>query len=410
MPPSPASRAAGPVSRRRALLLGAGLAAGGCAGTPGDPAAGPAAARPAPAPAVPWERSGGADWPPRPTLIGHRGAPALRPEHTLASYAQAIEDGADCIEPDLVITRDGVLVARHENAIALLNPDGSVREATTDVAERPEFAARKAIRTIDGTALAGWFTEDFTLAELKTLRARERIPAVRPGNARHDGRFAIPTFQEVIDLARDASARRGRTIGVYPETKHPSHFRSLGLPLEEPLVALLRANGLDHRDAPVFVQSFEVANLRRLRGMTPVRLAQLVAPAGRPWDFVARGPAEARGYRDLLTPAGLREVRGYADVLAPHKALVAPVAGGAVGAPTALVAEAHAARLRVHAWTLRPENAFLPARLKRPPVADGSARGDGAAEIAAYLRAGVDGFFTDDPAVGRAAIDAFLRR
>jgi glycerophosphoryl diester phosphodiesterase len=366
-------------------------------------------ARTPPAPG-PWERGGGAGWPPRPALIGHRGAPALRPEHTLASYAQAIEDGADVIEPDLVITRDGVLVVRHENAIAILNDDGSVREATTDVADRPEFAARKATKAIDGTAVTGWFTEDFTLAELLTLRARERIPAVRPGNARYDGMFTVPTFAEVIDLARQASARRGRTIGVYPETKHPTYFQSIGLPLEAPLVALLEAEGLNHRDAPVFIQSFEVGSLQRLRGLTPVRLAQLVAPSGRPWDFVAQGAAERRGYADLVTPAGLRAMRSYADVVSPHKTLVAPVAGGAVGAPTALVADAHAAGLAVHIWTLRPENAFLPARLKRAPTADGGARGDGAGEIAAYLRAGVDGFFTDDPAVGRAAIDAFLRR
>ena len=168
-------------------------------------------------------------WPPTPTVIAHRGASALRPEHTLAAYQQAIDDGADIIEPDLVITRDGVLVARHENAIAILNADGTVKEATTDVADRPEFAGRKTTRTIDGQTITGWFTEDFTLAEIKTLRARERIPAVRPANLAFDGRFAIPTLQEVIDLAKAQSARTGRTIGIYPETKHPTYFRTIGL-------------------------------------------------------------------------------------------------------------------------------------------------------------------------------------
>ncbi|WP_295854086.1 glycerophosphodiester phosphodiesterase [uncultured Xylophilus sp.] len=388
-----------PTLSRRTLLAGAGaaLAAGGCAGTPSAP----------PVAGLPWERAGVAGaWPPRPTLIAHRGASALRPEHTLAAYRQAIADGADCIEPDLVPTRDGVLVARHENAIAILNADGSVKEATTDVADRPAFAARRTTKTIDGAPVTGWFTEDFTLAELKTLRARERIPAQRPANRRFDGQFEIPTLQEIVDLARTESQARGRTIGVYPETKHPTYFQSIGLALEPRLVALLDRNGLNHRDAPVFVQSFEVGNLQRLRGMTAVRLVQLVGASGRPYDFVAQGAAETRRYADLVTAEGLRAVRRYADAVGPYKTLVAPVQGGAVGAPTRLVADAHDAGLAVHIWTLRPENAFLPAAYKRAPVDDGAARGDSAGEIAAYLRAGIDGFFTDDPAVGRAAIDA----
>ena len=386
---------------RRTLLASAGAAA-----LAGTGCTGPAPS--APAAAVPWERSGGGAWPPVPTLIGHRGASALRPEHTLASYAQAIADGADCIEPDVVTTRDGVLVVRHENAIAILNADGSVKEATTDVADRPAFAGRRTTKTIDGTAITGWFTEDFTLAELQTLRARERIPAVRPANARYDGQFSIPTLQQVIDLARTESQQRGRTVGVYPETKHPTYFQSIGQPLEAPLVALLEKNGLNHRDAPVFVQSFEVANLQQLRSLTPVRLVQLVGASGRPYDFVARGAAETRRYADLLTPEALRAMRRYADVVAPYKTLVAPVQAGRVGPATPLVADAHAAGLAVHIWTLRPENSFLPTAYQRAPVADGTARGDGAGEIDAYLRAGVDGFFTDDPAVGRAAIAAFL--
>ena len=180
-----------------------------------------------------------AAWPPQPVLIAHRGASALRPEHTLAAYQQAIDDGADIIEPDLVITQDGVLVARHENAIAIVNADGVVQEATTNVAERPEFASRKTTKTIDGKPLTGWFTEDFTLAELKTLRARERIPQLRPANTRYNDQFEVPTLQEVIDLAKAQSAKTGRTIGIYPETKHPSYFQSIGLPLEAPLLEVL---------------------------------------------------------------------------------------------------------------------------------------------------------------------------
>ncbi len=353
-------------------------------------------ARPGAAPA--------ADWPPRPALIGHRGASALRPEHTLASYQQAIDDGADIIEPDLVITKDGVLVARHENAIAILNADGSVKEATTNVAEHPEFAGRRTTKTIDGRAITGWFAEDFTLAELKTLRARERIPAIRPANARFNDQFEIPTLQEVIDLAKAQSVRTGRTIGIYPETKHPTYFQSIGLPLEAPLLATLEKNGWNHAGAPVFVQSFEVANLRALRARSSVRLVQLVAGAGRPYDFVARG--DARTYADLVTPAGLAEIATYAQGLGPSLGMVLPVAQGAFGQPTALVAHAHAAGLVVHPWTLRPENAFLPARLKKDPVVDGAQRGDARAAMDAFLATGIDGIFTDDPAVGRAAIDA----
>ena len=346
-------------------------------------------------------------WPPTPTVIAHRGASALRPEHTLAAYQKAIDDGADIIEPDLVITRDGVLVARHENAIAIVGADGAIKEATTDVADRPEFAARKTTKTIDGQAITGWFTEDFTLAELKTLRARERIPAQRPANVAYNGQFEVPTLQEVIDLAKAASAKTGRVIGIYPETKHPTYFQSIGLPLEAPLLSVLEKNGWNHRDAPVFVQSFEVANLQAIRKLSTVRLVQLVAPSGRPYDFVAQGAAEARSYADLITPEGLKQVATYAHAIGPFKTLVVPVKDGAPGEPTGLVQRAHAAGLAVHIWTLRPENAFLPASLKKAPATDATLRGDSVAEILAYLRAGVDGFFTDDPAVGRAAVAAF---
>jgi glycerophosphoryl diester phosphodiesterase len=228
-----------------------------------------------------------------PIVIGHRGASGYRPEHTLASYRLAIRLGADFVEPDLVSTKDGVLVARHENEIG----------GTTDVAEHPEFADRKTTKTIDGRSVTGWFTEDFTLAELKTLHAKERLPLVRPDNTRYDGRFEVPTLDEVLSLVRQEERRTGRRIGVYPETKHPSYFDDLGLSLEEPLVATLRRHGLDRAGSGVFIQSFETANLRELAGVTRVPLVQLIDASGAPYDFVEAG--DPRTYRDLTTPEGL---------------------------------------------------------------------------------------------------------
>lgn len=349
----------------------------------------------------------GGQWPPSPAVTGHRGASALRPEHTLASYLQAIDDGADIIEPDLVATKDGVLVARHENDIT----------GTTNVAQASQFAARKATKTIDGIPVTGWFTEDFTLAELKTLRAKERIPANRPANAAYDGQFEIPTLQEVIDLVKKESQARNKVIGIYPETKHPSYFKSVGLPLEKRLVDQLVANGYRGRDAAVFIQSFEVANLKELRAMTSMRLVQLVdnpnnppaangAPRNAPYDFVAAG--SARTYADLVTPAGLREIATYADVVSPYKEVIIPrTAANELGSASSFVSDAKAAGLKVHTWTLRPENPFLPVSMRKPDVTSLTQRGDSIAEINAYLKAGIDGFFTDDPAVGRAAVAAF---
>ncbi|MES3010714.1 MAG: glycerophosphodiester phosphodiesterase [Pseudomonadota bacterium] len=342
---------------------------------------------------------GGSDDTPPATVIGHRGASALRPEHTLAAYQKAIDDGADFIEPDLVITSDGVLVARHENEIA----------TTTDVASRPEFAARRTTKTIDGTPLTGWFTEDFTLAELKTLRAIERIPLNRPANVAFNGQFPVPTLQEVIDLAQQASRQTGRTIGIYPETKHPTFFQSIGKPLEQPLLNVLARNGYTEANSPVYIQSFEVANLRALRSRTRVKLVQLYGgPTQKPYDFVVAN--DPRTYGDMATAAGLREVASYAQGVGPVKDLVIPRdANNNLGTPTAFVANAHANNLVVHIYTLRPENPFLPANLRRGNVASPSERGDLLAEIRAYLDAGVDGFFTDDPAIGRAAVTAQTR-
>jgi glycerophosphoryl diester phosphodiesterase len=327
--------------------------------------------------------------PAAPIVIAHRGASGHLPEHTLEAYRQAIAWGADFIEPDLVITRDGVLVARHENEIG----------GTTDVADRPEFAARQTTRTIDGAKVDGWFTEDFTLAELRTLRARERIPALRPESAAHDGRYRIPTFDEIIDLARTESASRGRTVGIYPETKHPTYFREIGLPLEEPLLDRLSDVGWEDADAPVFLQSFEVGNLRMLRGRTGVRLIQLLEAAGAPYDLDAADGG--RTYADLTAPAGLTEIASYADGIGPAKSLIVPRdAEGRHAAPTTLIADAHAAGLLVHSWTFRSENHFLPADLRRGDPSDPAfprQHGDAAAEYALFFALGVDGVFSDFP-------------
>lgn len=349
----------------------------------------------------------GAAWPAATAVTGHRGASALRPEHTLPAYLQAIDDGADLIEPDLVATKDGVLVARHENEIS----------GTTNVATAPQFASRKTTKTIDGIPVTGWFTEDFTLAELKTLRAKERIPANRPANTAYDGQFEVPTLQEVIDLVKKESRARNRVIGIYPETKHPTYFKAIGLPLEKRLVDQLVASGYRGKGAAVFIQSFEVANLKELRGLTDMRIVQLIdnpknppapngAPRNAPYDFTASG--NTRTYADLVTAAGLKEIATYADAVSPYKEVIIPrTAANELGAPTSFVADAKAAGLKVHTWTLRPENPFLPISMRKPDVTSLSQRGDAAAEINAYLKAGIDGFFTDDPAVGRAAVNAF---
>jgi glycerophosphoryl diester phosphodiesterase len=317
-----------------------------------------------------------------PLVIGHRGASGYRPEHTLASYTLAIELGADYIEPDLVSTRDHVLVARHENDIT----------ETTDVAAHPEFAARKTTKTVDGVVHTGWFTEDFTLAELRTLRAKERLPALRPANTAFDGLYQVPTFQEVIDLAK-----RHR-VGIYPETKHPTYFDSIGLSLEEPLLATLRANGLDRPRAKVFIQSFEVANLKELNRKTRLPLVQLIDEVGAPYDFVVAG--DPRTYADLVTPEGLAEIASYADGIGPSKNLIVPRdTAGKLLAPTSLVRDAHRAGLVVHPWTFRRENNFLPLDFRQGNPASPEflrAPGDLPAELRLFFRLGVDGVFSDN--------------
>jgi glycerophosphoryl diester phosphodiesterase len=325
----------------------------------------------------------------RALVIGHRGASALRPEHTLEAYRKAIEDGADLIEPDLVSTRDGVLVARHENEIS----------GTTDVSSRPEFASRRTTRTIDGERITGWFTEDFSLAELKTLRARERLPELR-GTA-YDGRFGIPTLEEIVALTADESAKHGRLIGLAPEIKHPTHFSGLGLAMENTLLTALRAHP-HTRTAPVVIQSFETANLRALRGRIErggnIQLLQLLGgPNERPYDSVAAGLATT--YGDLMRADGLRAIAAYADAIGPAYRDLDPVHGR-----SRLVDEAHASGLTVIVYTFRPENHFL-----GDHAGDGgpSARHDAGSirQIREYLALGIDAFFTDDPALGRRAVD-----
>ena len=297
--------------------------------------------------------------------------------------------GADFIEPDLVSTKDGVLVARHENEIG----------ATTDVASHPEFATRFATKTIDGSSISGWFTEDFTLAELRTLRAKERIPQVRPDSQAFDGLFPIPTFQEVIDLAQESG------VGIYPETKHPTYFDSIGLSLEEPLVRTLSANGYRDRRAPVFVQSFEVGNLEELARMTRVPLVQLLSDVGRPYDFVVGG--DPRTYADLAKPSGLRGIARYADGIGANKNLIVPRdAAGNLLQPTSLIKDAHRAGLVVHAWTFRNENSFLPNDLRQGNAAHPAyprATGNSADEFELFYRLGLDGLFSDNPDTAVAA-------
>jgi glycerophosphoryl diester phosphodiesterase len=335
-----------------------------------------------------------------PLVLGHRGASGYRPEHTLASYELAARMGADYIEPDLVSTKDHVLVARHENEIS----------GTTDVADHPEFADRRTTKTIDGLPVTGWFTEDFTLVELKTLRVKERLPQVRQENTIYDGRFEVPTFVEVLRLRERLSAELDREIGVYPETKHPTYFRSIGLARERPVIRELDRAGLNRRNAPVFVQSFEPGNLVLMNAVLGLRTRTvfLTSATGAPYDTVAAG--HPIPYSTLVQPAGLRRLKqGGIDGLGPDKNQVIPRrADDTLGTPTSLVRDAHAAGLTVHPYTFRAENQFLPAdyRIGTNPNDFGRAID----EQVTFLRTGIDGLFTDQPDIGVVARDEFLGR
>lgn len=310
-------------------------------------------------------------------IIAHRGASGERPEHTLAAYERAIDAGADFIEPDLVVTKDLVLVARHENELS----------DTTDVASRQEFASRNKTAEIDGQLVTGWFAEDFTLEELRTLRARERLPGLRPANARYDGLYQVPTFAEIVSLVRAKSAESGRTVGLYPELKHPTYLLQQGIDSVDLLVAALKKDGLDGTSIPIFIQSFDVAPLQRLDKLTDLRLVQLVAPEG--------GPADEEGmtYADMISPTGLAQIAEYADAIGAGATQVV----GPDGKPTGIVAAAKAAGLPVHAWTLRKENAYLPAPLRSGTSE--AATGNYAAAWSLLAAAGVEAIFTDDPAL-----------
>lgn len=326
---------------------------------------------------------------PRPLIIAHRGASGYRPEHTLAAYELAIDLGADFIEPDLVMTKDAILVARHENEIS----------GTTDVAEHKEFADRKKTKSIDGESVSGWFCEDFTLAELKTLKARERMPKIRQHNTMYNDRYQIPTFQEIIDLAKRKSIEKHRQIGLYPEAKHPSYFAALGLANEKPLIDTLHKNGYKGRSAPIFVQCFEPGTLKRMHHMTEVKLVQLLEEDGKPYDFVLE--KDQRNCNDMAKPDGLAEIAKYAQGIGPSKNMIVPRdTEGKLLKPTSLVEDAHKAGLLVHPWTFRNENNFLPQDFRSAKAGDQPVMahyGDPIAEYKLFYKLGVDGVFSENP-------------
>lgn len=332
-----------------------------------------------------------------PIVIAHRGASGYLPEHTLAAYSVAMLQGADFIEPDLVMTKDGQLIARHDNVLDL----------TTDVAGRPEFAARRTTKTVDGVAVTGWFSEDFTLAEIKQLRAIERIPDARPANARFNGQFEVPTLKEIVELVQATEKATGRRIGLYPETKHPTYFDNLGLSMEEPLVKLLHKYGYEGKRDRIFIQSFETANLKDLRRLTRIPLVQLLWLEGRPYDIEAAGGTLT--YDQMATAQGLAQIATYADGVGPEKYhFIIPLDGAGNLNPanaTSFVRDAHAVGLKVHPYTFRAENGFLPENYR--VGIDPNARGNSEGEMAVFLATGIDGFFTDQTDVGVRARDTF---
>ncbi|MBT2399104.1 glycerophosphodiester phosphodiesterase [Streptomyces sp. ISL-100] len=335
---------------------------------------------------------------PVPTVVAHRGASGYRPEHTIGSYQLALDMGAHVIEQDLVPTKDGHLVCRHENDIT----------GTTDVAAHPEFASRRTTKSVDGVSLTGWFTEDFTLAELKTLRAKERIPGTRQENTLYDGRWTIPTFEEVLRWAEQEGRARGRRVWLHIETKHPTYFRGLGLGLEEPLAKLLRKYGRHKKNSPNFLQSFEPSSMQRLAELVAAPRVVLLSGAGtRPWDFEVAG--DPRKVADLVKPEGLKWIAGFAQGLGPTLDLIIPKdAAGKLGTPTTLVRDAHAQGLILHPYTMRNENTFLPADFRRGT--DPAAYGDAFGAFKVYFEQGIDGIFSDNPDTALLAAADFTSR
>ena len=356
----------------------------------------------------------------QPLVAGHRGVAGYLPEHTIEGYTLAIQMGADFIEPDLVSTKDGELIARHEPNIT----------STTDVETRPEFAGLKTTRMVDGVAETGWFATDFTLAQIKTLYAKQ---ATASRDQSFNGKYRIPTLREVLDLAKTESPKVGRVIGVYPETKHPTYHVDAGLKLEDRLLSILFDYGYTQKSSPVIIQSFEVSNLKYLRSKTNVRIFQLVdgddydfktgavtfaAPFDRPYDWTRAGKTELFG--SMVTPAGLAEIKTYADGVAPWKPYIVPVKGqfNAAGQmqdvngdgvvnysdassqpATSLIADAHKIGLQVHTWTMRNEKGRLAANYA----------GDPQNEYLQFYRAGIDGLFTDFADTAVAARAAYLK-
>lgn len=325
----------------------------------------------------------------QPLVIAHRGSSGYVPEHTLGAYALAVTMGSDYIEPDIVLTSDGHIIARHDNELGL----------TTDVAQRPEFATRYRTQTVDGTTESGWFTEDFTLEEIKTLRSIERIPLIRPGNARMDDAFDVPTMQEIIDLAKGMEISERRRIGIYPEIKHATHFQQLGLAMEKPLVDILHRNGYIGPEAPVYIQSFEISNLKELKNLTDLRLIQLFngRQQSQPFDQAVLGTTIT--FADMATVEGLREIATYAYAVGPDKSYIIPRdENNRLGTPTSFVEDAHAAGLKVHPYTFRAENSYLPAEFQSEDPSP-AALGDFMGELKTFFDTGIDGVFSDQPDV-----------
>ncbi|WP_242612889.1 glycerophosphodiester phosphodiesterase [Janibacter limosus] len=329
-----------------------------------------------------------------PLVLAHRGASGYRPEHTLAAYDLAVEQGADYIEPDLVMTKDGVLVDRHEPEIG----------GTTDVADRPEFADRRTTKQVDGASVTGWFVDDFTLAELKTLRTKERLGDLRPGSSTYDGQFQVPTFEEVLAQREALSRSTGRVIGIIPEIKHSTYLHAEGFDPEAEVTRLVKAYHLDHRKAPIWVQSFELTALKSLRehGYRG-KSTFLTTVKGGPYDLREQGTT----YAELTTAASMQELSQWIDGFGPEKnAVIARNADGTLGEPTSFVDDAHAAGLKVTPWTFRAENTFLPTDYRTG--SDPATHGRMADEVTRFFEVGVDGVFCDQPDICVGAREDFL--